>query len=233
MLNLTLAPTGQPRQFRAADGRLLTAPDDWDCLPPGDALLTRRVKAMGPCWTITEKRGRKTFSRGVWTAAANIEAARTQVEAERADPAYAKRLQASAKRREVAQSAYVEEFRAEVLAFLAFAPGYAEMAARLADAVTAHATPVGSGTVARTKRIDVDRRAEAAVVAWMRHQTTGYDDMKVARVKGARRQVRRQLAEKSRTILDAHRREGTHDAGRCPLCLALTPRTCTPCHPPA
>jgi len=40
-----------------------------------------------------------------------------------------------------------------------------------------HATPVGSGTVARTKRIPVEQRAEAAVIARMRHQTTGHDSM--------------------------------------------------------
>jgi hypothetical protein len=54
----------------------------------------------------------------------------------------------------------------------------------LAQAVTDHATPVGSGTVARTKRIPVEQRAEAAVIAWMRHQTTGYDGMVIPRVKG-------------------------------------------------
>jgi hypothetical protein len=50
--------------------------------------------------------------------------------------------------------------------------------------VTDHATPVGSGTVARTKRIPVEQRAEAAVIAWMRHQTTGYDGMVIPRIKG-------------------------------------------------
>ena len=29
-------------------------------MPPGDAGLTRRVKAAGPSWTVIEKRGRKT-----------------------------------------------------------------------------------------------------------------------------------------------------------------------------
>jgi hypothetical protein len=43
--------------------------------------------------------------------------------------------------------------------------------------VTTHAAPVGSGTVARTERIPIERRAEAAVIAWMRHQTTAYDNL--------------------------------------------------------
>jgi hypothetical protein len=115
----------------------------------------------------------------------------------------------------------VEEFRQAVLHFLDFDTDYADLACRLAGAVAAHATPVGSGTVARTKRIPVERRAEAAVIAWLRHQTTAYDDMKVPRVKGRRREVRRQLAEQSRAVLDAYRRGRPVDAARCPLQQAL------------
>ena len=196
-------------------------PEGWACLPPGDAGLTRRVKAAGPTWTVIEKRGRKKFSHGVWAPAGNIEAAGKELEQERANPAYERRRAADARRREAAQGAYVQEFRAEVHAFLGFSPLYAPLANRLADAVTAHATPVGSGTVARTKRIDVDRRAEAAVIAWLRHQTTAYDHMKVARIRGERRRVRQELAAASRTLLDAHRRDQPHDAGACSLCRAL------------
>jgi hypothetical protein len=60
--------------------------------------------------------------------------------------------------------------------------------------------------VARTTRIPIERRAEAATIAWMRHQTTGYDSMKIPRVKGKRREVRRMLAERSRELLQAYRR---------------------------
>ena len=72
----------------------------------------------------------------------------------------------------MAQAQYVDDFTGAVLAFLAFHPAHAALADRLAKAVTDHATPVGSGTVARTKRIPVEQRAEAAVIAWLRHQTT-------------------------------------------------------------
>ena len=58
-------------------------------------------------------------------------------------------------------------------------------------------------------------------IAWMRHQTTAYDNMSIARVKGARREVRRELAEVSRAVLDLHRREGSHAVAACPLCTAL------------
>jgi hypothetical protein len=220
--SLVLSPTRDPRRFRTPDGRIVSPPDDWECLPPGDAGLTRRVKALGDCWTVTEKRGRKTFSHGVWASAAHVAEAKRQVEEERADPAYARRRAADAKRREAAQGAYVAEFRAEVLAFLAFAPTHADVASRLADAVTAHATPVGSGTVARTQRIPVEQRAEAAVIAWMRHQTTAYDHMAIARIKGKRREVRRMLAQQSKSLLDHYRAGRDVNPNGCPLQRALT-----------
>jgi hypothetical protein len=75
--------------------------------------------------------------------------------------------------------------------------------------------------VARTERIPIQQRAESAVIAWMRHQTTAYDDMKIARVKGKRREVRRELAEVSRAVLDLHRRDGPAHGPSCPLCTAL------------
>jgi hypothetical protein len=107
-----------------------------------------------------------------------------------------------------------------VVAFLAFHPNYAALADRLARAVTDHATPVGSGTVARTKRIPVAERAEAALIAWMRHQTTGYDGMGIPRRKGKRREVRRILARRSQELLARYRRGEPVPEG-CPLKKAL------------
>jgi len=52
---------------------VLRVPAGWVLLPPGDAGLTRRVKAAGPTWTVQERRGRKTFSRGVWADGATVE----------------------------------------------------------------------------------------------------------------------------------------------------------------
>jgi hypothetical protein len=219
--SLTVAPTADSRRVRAPDGTLLTPPPGWALLPPGDAGLTRRVKAAGPSWTVVEKVGRKLFSKGVWAPEEHIVRAKAALEAERATPAYAKRRAADSARREREQAEYEVDFANEVLRFLRFAPTFGAMAKRLAVLVTAHATPVGSGTVARTERIPVERRAEAAVIAWMRHQTTGYDNMKVARVKGARREVRRELAEISRALLDLHRRDVPHAPASCSLCTAV------------
>lgn len=221
-LSFTATPGPTERSVRTPDGVVHTVPEGWVLVPPGDPGLTRRIKAAGPAWTVTEKRGRKTFSRGVWVPAISLATVSAELEAERASPAYAKKRAADAKRREVAQGEYVEDFSAAVVAFLNFATRFAEMSHSLAKAVTEHATPVGSGTVARTKRIPVEERASAAVIAWMRHQTTGYDSMVIPRVKGKRREVRRMLAARSRELLDAYRR-GIDPAPTCPLLKALSP----------
>jgi hypothetical protein len=91
----------------------------------------------------------------------------------------------------------------------------------LAAAIAQHATPVGSGTVARTERIPIERRAEAAVIAWLRHQTTAYDELKIPRVKGKRREVRRMLAEQSRRLLEKYRRGEPVAPADCLLQQAL------------
>jgi hypothetical protein len=123
------------------------------------------VKAAGDHWVVQEKRGRKVFSRDVWAPTATIGKIRAELEAERSTEGYAKRKEADARRRDKAQAEYVEDFFQAVLDFLAFHPAHADLAHRLARAVANHATPVGSGTVARTKRIAVEQRAETAVIA--------------------------------------------------------------------
>jgi hypothetical protein len=173
---------------------------------------------------VVERRGRKVFSRGLWAPTERIETARAVLAAERGTEGYAKRKESDSRRREREQRAYVEQFEAEVLAFLRFSPRWGDLALTLAQRVTAHATPVGSGTVARTARISVEERAEAAVIAWMRHQTTAYDRMSIQRIKGMRREVRRQLADISRAVLDHHRREHAHAPTGCSLCTAILAR---------
>src|SRR4051794_30666352 len=168
---LVVSPGPNNRSVRLPGGQVLQVPPGWVLLPPGDAGLTRRVKAAGPTWTVQEKVGRRMFSRGVWAMGVTVEKARADLKAERATPEYAKKLQAGARRRGEAQAEYVQTFRETVLTFLNFHPRHQSAGHRLADAVTAHATPVGSGTVARTERIPVEERAEAADIAWMRHQT--------------------------------------------------------------
>lgn len=220
MTQVTYLPGPTAHTVRTPDGRTLTPPDGWILQPPGDAALTRRIKARGEYWAVAEKRGRKVFSQGLWAPKATIEVIQQELEQERGTESYAKKRAADSHRRQKAQAEYVEDFESAVLLYLNFHTRYGELAQKLARLVTEHATPVGSGTVARTQRIPVEQRAEAAVIAWLRHQTTGYDDMVIPRVKGKRREVRRMLAGRSKALLEGYRRGQPTEPG-CVLKAAL------------
>ncbi len=210
-------PGPRDRTVRDSKGKIIPVPKSWSLLKAGDAGATRRVKAAGLFWTVKAKRGRRTISLGVWADRKTIHAVQKQLAVERSTDAYKKKQASAAKRREKIQNEYIDEFTDAVFAFLNFDQRYRELAGDLAVAIARHATPVGSGTVARTKRIPIERRAEAAVIAWMRHQTTAYDNMTIPTVKGQRREVRRMLAKQSRLLLDVYRKGKTIDASRCLL----------------
>jgi len=218
--NLEVRPGKREREVVTQEGKSLKVPDDWDLLLPGDAALSRRIKKDGPTWTMVEMKGRKKFSRGIWAPADRIDVLEAELKKEREDPAYQKKLDAGRKRRAKEQMAYAEDFEKAVRDFLDFSEEYRDLEREMAKVIAEHAVPVGSGTVARTKRIPIERRAEAAVIAWMRHQTTAYDDMTIPREKGARREVRRMLAKRSRELLKRYR-EGEAVGGSCPLRRAL------------
>lgn len=212
--------TNRPRDF-LHNGKTVTIPETWEFVPSGDPGLTRRLKSTAECWTVVHKRKNRIEAIGLWCDAEIIRQVKSDLEAERSNPFYLRKLEQARLARIAKQDAYVVEFRQAVVDFLNFAPQFEELAWDLADAVTDLAVPVGSGTVARTERIPVAQRAEAAVIAWMRHQTTAYDHMYIARIKGERRAVRRELAERSRALLEVYRTGGTPPEN-CPLKAALS-----------
>lgn len=219
---LEVRPSRMPRQVLTADGKTLDVPEGWGFLIPGNAALSRRIKKDGPSWTVIELKGRKKFSRGIWAPADRIDALRKALEIEREDPSYQKKLDAGRARRAKDQAAYADEFEARVLDFLDFGQAHRALAVAMAKAIADHAVPVGSGTVARTQRIPVEQRAEAATIAWMRHQTTAYDHMVIPREKGKRREVRRMLASRSRQLLGRYRYGHYVEVEEaCPLSEAL------------
>ena len=211
---------GQNHTLVSESGDALNPPEGWDFLPAGDAGITRRVKAKGPTWVVQVKRGRRKISKGIWADAELIRQAKAEVLAKRDSPAYKNQLQRARQRRQAEQSVYEQTFFDQVVGYLEFHDRYSGLAQTLARLVTDHAVPVGSGTVARTKRIPVEKRAEAAVIAWMRHHTTAYDTMKIPRVRGRRREVRRMLAKASVELLSAYRLGGDIE-DNCPLKAAL------------
>ena len=218
--NRIVRPGKTERSVQIDTGEQLTVPKGWSLLPPGDGPLTKIVKAKGPVWLVQVKFKNRFISKGIWASEEHIAAGKEELQAKRSAPGYAKKRQQGLASKDLKQRSYVEDFYNEVLAFLAFHPRYSVFAARLAISVTELATPVGSGTVARTKRIPLQDRSRSAVIAWMRHQTTGYDRMTIAPVKGKRRQVRRELASRSIGLLQGYR--NGHDIPQpCPLQKAL------------
>jgi hypothetical protein len=152
-----------------------------------------------------------------------IHALREELKFERDDPAYQRKLDAGRRRRAVAQEEYAGDFLEAVVVFLQFHPKHALFARTLAGLIAEHATPVGSGTVARTQRIPIEARAEAATIAWLRHQTTGYDHMHIPHEKGRRREVRRMLAQRSVQLLAKYRSGQSFDPAQCTLHRAVVP----------
>ena len=216
----TVKPTTSERTVIGETGERLVVPTGWALLPPGDGPLTKLVKSKGPTWLVRVKKGRRFISQGIWANAGHIEAARRELAAKRSAPDYARRRKQQAARREQKHQEYVVEFHSAVLLFLDFHARYTDQAETLARLVTDLSTPIGSGTVARTEKIPLAERAGRAVIAWLRHQTTEYDRMTIARVKGRRREVRRAMASRSAELLRPYREGGDVDQF-CPLLRAL------------
>lgn len=204
----------------AADGSFFTPPPHWDFLPAGDAGITRKITVRGIYKRVQVKKGRRFVSKGIWAPATHITEAQKEMNATRQTIEYKNKLKQDRARRAKKQKEYESEFCHEVEKFLGFHEKYKGIEKKMAKQVTIHAIPVGSGTVARTQMIPIEQRAARAVIAWMRHKTTAYDKLKIARIKGERRAVRRNLAEQSTQLLQKYR-NGETIASDCPLQKAL------------
>jgi len=211
--DLTIGPAGK---LLDEYGNQHTPPTDWDFLPAGDAGITRKVTTHGTYWRIIFKKGRRTMSKGIWAPASIITKAKNEVLATRSTIEYKKKREYSLLLREKQQQNYEVEFCDAVESFLSFHQKYRIIEKSIAILVTKHAIPIGSGTVARTSMIPIEQRASKAVIAWMRHKTTAYDNMQIAHIKGERRTVRRTLAEQSILVLENYRK-GKPLAINCPL----------------
>jgi hypothetical protein len=217
----TFLITKSDNRLKDKTGKVYSVPAGWQNLPSGDASVTRKLKSLGPSWTVQEKKGRKSFSHGVWAAKEHIEAAKSLVEAQRADPKHQKKLAQAKVRREEKEVVFSTDFQQEIIKFLNFDKKYQALVEQLAVLVKEHAVPVGSGTVARSSSVTLDDKAALAVMAWMRHQTSAYDSTTVPRIKGARRELRRKIARQSERILAKYRSGDEVDFILCPLYKAI------------
>ena len=219
--NIRIVKPGSRGELIGPNGETLKPPSDWAFSPAGDAGITRKVTSNGAYWKVEVKKGRRTISLGIWAPEVTILQAQSDVQQIRLTDEYKKKQTYAAERREKKQIQYDAEFCQAVEDFLDFHNNHKDLEKKLARAVTVHAIPVGSGTVARTQLIPIEERAAHAVIAWMRHQTTAYDNLKIARVKGERRAVRRSLAQQSVELLSNYR-EGRPASVHCPLQKAMS-----------
>jgi hypothetical protein len=203
------------------NGVKVTPPSGWAFLPAGDAGVTRKITSAGTYWRVQAKKGRHTYSKGLWAPLAVIEQAKNDMEVMRGSESYKKTIENAARRRESKQIEYEAEFCKAVEEFLNFHALHKNAEKIIAKAVTLHAIPIGSGTVARTVMIPLEERAARAVIAWMRHNTTAYDQLQIKRIKGERRKTRRVLAGQSIEVLTKYRLGLPTDVN-CPLQKVLT-----------
>lgn len=217
----TFLVTQSDTQLKDTAGKIFTVPKGWVNLPAGDASVTRKLKSLGPTWTVQEKKGRKTFSHGVWAAKDQLQEAKALVQAQREDPKHQKKLAQAKVRREEKEEVFGEDFQQAIIAFLNFHQKHQALVEKLAVLVKEHAVPVGSGTVARSASVTLQDKAALAVMAWMRHQTSDYDSTVVPRIKGARRELRRKIARQSERILEKYRNGSNAELALCPLYKAL------------
>lgn len=208
-------------RLKDKDGIIFLVPLGWENLPAGDASVTRKLKSLAPTWAVQEKKGKKIFSHGVWAATEYIQAAQALVALQRADPVNLNKLAQAKIRRDKNEAVFGEDFLQAIVQFLNFDPKYQSVMDKVAALIKEHAAPVGSGTVARSASVTIGDKASLAVMAWMRHQISHYDSIPVARVKGARRLLRRKIAQQSQCILAKYRNGSDIDVNACPLYKAL------------
>lgn len=211
------------KKYSTGDGEFVDMPEGWEFVPSGDATLTRRLKAAAPdYWVVKCVFGRNKINNiGLCAPVGFAAQIAEDLKKERETPEYQKKLTASRKRRDQKQEKYQEDFKTAVLAFLDFHPRWKDLAEKFATAVTEFTTPIGSGTVARTESIPIEERARAAVIAWMRHNTTNYDRRYIPRYAGSRREVRHELAVESLALLKDYRWGVEVSPLKCPLQKAL------------
>lgn len=206
-------------------GEPVKPPKDWIFLPAGDAGITRKVTAAGEYWRVQYKKGRRIISKGVWAPETTVIQAHQAVAEVRTSDEYKRKQDYASKRREKKQVEYEVAFCKSVEDYLDFHEHYKIFEQKLAKAVTLHAIPIGSGTVARTQMIPIEERAARAVIAWMRHKTTAYDNLKIARINGKRRAVRKALAQQSVSLLSVYRK-GAEIQKDCILKKAIEKTEC-------
>lgn len=203
-------------RFTDEENNIVKIPEMWEFLPAGDAGVTRNVTKAGEYIRVKQKRGRRLISKGVWAPKEAIEMAIAKMTTLRSTESYEKSKQYRAHKREKDLISYQEDFKKQIIIQLSFADIYHDIAVVLADKITQFATPIGSGTVARSSTLSLDLKAQKAINGWVRHRLTPYESLKIARVKGARANARKLMYEKGLKVFLPYQK-GEEIPSNCPL----------------
>lgn len=206
---LTVYEVGDWQQEGVRESRLgiIPIPEGWALLESGDALLTRRVKGRGKHWDYYRVLKTKSYDRklGVFAPVSIIEVERAKVSHERGTKEYQQRLQRSQKSRQKKDDEYTREFAEACHQFLGFHHDHDELAWDIAWGAASVATDVGSGRVGRTTKLLIEKKAELAVRAYIRHNFTDYDERLIELGDPWYEEIRGDVAREVNAFLHKHR----------------------------
>lgn len=209
ILNLIVYEVGDWQKDGVSElhfGRI-PVPEGWNLLESGDALLTRRVKARGKYWEYYHELKTKPYDKkiGIFAPANVIEEERRKISGERRTKEYKQRLERSRKTREKKGAKYREEFTEACFRFLNFVREHEDLAWQIAWGATSVATEVGSSRVGRTSRLPLEKKAELAVRAFIRHNFTDYNKRLDEMGEPWYHEIRGNAAAKVNCFLEEHR----------------------------
>lgn len=207
--NLTVYEVGDWQKEGVSEPRFgrIPVPEKWDLLESGDPLITRRVKARGKYWEYYHELKTKAYNKklGIFAPINIIEEERGKISSERRTKEYEQRLQRSQKSREKKETKYRKEFAEACFQFLNFVPDQKDLAWQIAWGAASVATNVGSGRVGRTKKLPLEKKAELAVRAFIRHNFTNYDESLAEMGEPWYQEIRGDVAVEVNCFLEEHR----------------------------
>ncbi|TAL08929.1 MAG: DUF2293 domain-containing protein [Nitrospirae bacterium] len=167
---------GEPGDVWSREHGTLSLPDGWAFLEPGNTFVTRHVK-KGPHWVLMGKHSRRggyTPTLGVYAPGATI------AEARRLEQATTEQRERKRKKSQIQRAAkeqkYRQNFEKACFDFLDFVHEHAELAKQIAREATDQACQVSSGRVGRTAKLELTKKVELAVRAYLRHNHTDYEE---------------------------------------------------------
>lgn len=208
--NLTVYEVGDWQKEGVSELHLGRIPvlGGWELLESGDALLTRRVKGRGKYWEYFHELKTKAYNKklGIFAPANIIEEEHRKISYERRTKEYEQRLQRSRKSRENKEAKYSKEFAEACFQFLDFVPEYEDLAWQIARGAASVASDVGSGRVGRTAKLSLEKKAQLAVRAFIRHNFTNYDERIDEMGEPWYHEIREDAAADVNRFLEEHRR---------------------------